>query len=259
MDLRNVLFRGKTMKFIALMLSCLALVCLCGGCRPGCEAGSKASCGGRPACDSGCLSEKSCRSMENGECGKKANCWKNTCCYQFLRTPSPLGNPAVPAAQKIAYAQMGYRCAMDKGMVPVSPRFGVPALDCPWIRSVDPVEKTVCPTSCTDCGPVVTERPTERGYLLTAFDTPRGTRYVMIEAEREFSPATTLQDVEKDFNNLVETLRGLNGKVVVYLTSFPLITPRSNETSRVLRDLEINSFKSALQDKAASVSFVNWQ
>ena len=245
------------MKFIALTLCCLVLVC--SGCRSNCESGCQASCGGRPACDSGCSSEKSCRNIDGCSCENIAKCWKETCCYQFLQTPSPLGNRSVPAAQKIAYAKLGYQCAMDKGMVPLSPRFGVPALDCPWIRSIDPIEKTVCPTSCTNCAPVVTERPTERGYLLTAFDTPRGTRYVMIEAERDFSPATTLRDVEKDFNNLVETLRGLDGKVVVYLTSFPLITPRSNETSRVLRDLEINSFKSALQEKAGNVSFVNWQ
>lgn len=242
------------MKFTAL-LGLAFLLAVCAGC--GRPHSCNSCCGGKPSCKKQCyVSEKTC--IQKSKCNPcRSDCVDKTFCYVFMHSENPLGNPQASAAEKIAYAKLGYECAKDKGMVPLSPRFGVPALDCPWIRSVDTT--AVCPAPCSSCGPVITEKPTERGYLLTAFDTPRGTRYVMIESERDFSPTTTLTDVEKDFNNLVETLRGLDGKVVVYLTSFPLITPRNNETSRVLRDLEINSFKSALQEKAGNINFVNWQ
>lgn len=238
------------MKFVALILSSLLLFTC--GCGCGCgKLNAKSSCGGKPVC----AAKKDCNRCDR----KKKKCQPCDVCADFRCAVNPLGDKNASAEAKIAYAKLGYRCAKARGMVPLSPRFGVPALDCPWIRSVDPEDSAVCPTSCAGCGPMVSEKPIERGYLLTAFDTPRGTRYVMIEAERDFSPAATLADVEKDFGNLVETLRGLDGKIVVYLTSFPLVTPRGNETSRVLRDLEINSFKSALQEKAGNVSFVNWQ
>jgi hypothetical protein len=100
---------------------------------------------------------------------------------------------------------------------------------------------------------------TERGYLLTAYDTPRGVRYVIIESDRDFSPVAKLTDVEKDFSALVSALERLQSRSVVYVTDYPLIAANGRAAPRILREAEINGLKSALQGRAANINFVNWQ
>lgn len=192
-------------------------------------------------------------------CPTKKQC--QDACFAFYRMDNPLGDKSACPQQKITYARLGYQCADKKGMVPISPRFGLPAIDCPWIRSTGDLTEQTCPSLCAGTKqPIVTEAPIEQGFLLTAFDTPRGTRYVMIEAERDFSPQTRLVDVEKDFAGLTETLNNISGKAVIYLTNYPLITPKIGESSRSLRELEINGLKNAIsKEKQNELSIVNWQ
>ncbi|GHT02780.1 hypothetical protein FACS1894139_01610 [Planctomycetales bacterium] len=196
-----------------------------------------------------------------------------TVCNQFYQLADPFAASATPAtpAAKIAYAQTGYQCARRQGLVPLSPRFGVPALDCPWTRSVDEdlppqfaaayggVHPAAPSAALAPVAALQPSAPNERGYLLTAYDTPRGVRYVIIEAERNFNATATLLEVEKDFPALVRALRNLTGRAVVYLTNYPLIAGGGNATSRVLQDAEIAGLKNALNERAAAVSFVNWQ
>lgn len=192
-------------------------------------------------------------------CGKFIS--PNMCdCIDFISEPDPCADGTCSAREREEYFLKGYACAKKLGMVPLSPKYGKPALECPVEYVVD--ANVVCPPRCAAPEKEVVVSQQRKGFLFTAYDTPAGVKYIMVEAEQKFNPETKFEDVALDMSGVAQKVKEINGTVAVYSTEFPLITPPANMTSRLPTELEISDIKqqSKLLGKAGDeMIFIRWK
>ena len=192
----------------------------------------------------------SCTDTRKDKCGK---------CLEFYHTEDPCkdGRKCTPE-EKANYTALGTACAAKWGMVPIDPKYKLPAAECPveFTTKMEP-----CPPSCSE---INGKEPAlaQAGFLITAFDTPAGTRYVMIGTENQFDPAAKLDAVGKGISAVAQELKASQGEVAVYLTEYPLISTGDGERSRQLNDSEVELIRQSAAGMGKPLSelkFVRWK
>ena len=147
----------------------------------------------------------------------------------------PTAEPAV-IEEKNAYALLGYKAAKNMGLVPVDPGTGLTAAETP-VKYLPKGKPYKCPEgTCSATAPcpidtysngektVTTSEPSlhsQTGYLLTAFDTPTGPRFVILKADEEFQPGVTFEEAAGTYESVARTIAEGEGNIAVFLTAFP--------------------------------------
>lgn len=213
-------------------------------------------------CASGCVQDKDDKGSVR--CGTY-KCVKGTekmcvSCTDFYKAPDPCADGVCTTAERAAYARLGNECAKNLGMIPISPKYGVPAVDCPVEFSVD--TNSICPPGCSEVTGQENGQTAQAGFLMTAFDTPQGTRFVMVEADRDYDPKVDFSQVASDLSGVAQRLQTSSGTVAVYLTEFPLINSVQGQTSRQPKESEIELIRQSLAGMGKTseqIKFVRWR
>lgn len=195
---------------------------------------------------------------ECNTCPKEEN--SCTACLKFYQAEDPCTDGKCNATERESYARLGYACADKLGMVPLSPRYNLPAIDCPVTYSVD--KEALCPPTCAELGENANYVAAESGFLMTAFDTAAGTRFVMVEADKQYNPQINFADAASDMNGVAHRLQSSIGSVAVYLTEFPLVNAPQGQTSRQPKESEVEMIRQSLASlgkSSAQVQFVRWK
>jgi len=199
-----------------------------------------------------------CSKKECNSCGKFVSA--SMCdCMDFINTPDPCADGTCSAKEREQYFFKGYACAKKLGMVPVSPKYGLPAIECPVERTID--ANSTCPPAC-EGKPEMIVSDARTGFLFTAFDTPAGVKYILIEADQKFNPEIKFTEVAMDMSQVAEKVSTTKGTVAVYSTEFPLVTPPEGMESRLPSELEVSDIKQQIKlmgKKSDEMLFIRWK
>lgn len=181
-------------------------------------------------------------------------------CQEFYRMPDPCKGGSCTQEQRKAYWKLGNECAKEHGMVPLSPKYKLPAVDCPVEYSID--TEANCPPPCVADAGYQDGLAAQAGFLVTAFDTTSGTVFVMVDAEKDYDPKTSLAEAGTGIEGIARRLSGTSGAVAVYLTEYPLIAADEGLTSRQPRESELDLIKQGVQNLGRTLNeirFVRWK
>lgn len=210
------------------------------------------------SCNTGCKKSNSCS-------GKPMLCTENGAsmseCLEFISMKDPCADGrACSIEEKKRYAELGQKCAMRMGMVPINPKTCKPEIENPIVVTVDSSQG--CPPSVCDAGGYAYSAKAQMdksGFLLTVYDTEKGPKYVLLKADEKFDASVKFNEVAKSSVEIAKIINGMNGKVAVYLTAFPLIVPENSEKSRQPNEAEIKELKLLTKNNSEEITFVNWQ
>lgn len=216
------------------------------------------------------------------------NCPTNTCkgtpakeksladYWAFYEAKDPCANDrACSIEEKRAYALLGYKAAKCVGLTPTDPKTGLTALETP-IKYLPKGPSYKCPEgTCSATAPcpidtysngvkrTSTEEPSlhsHTGYLLTAFDTSAGPRFVILKADEEFEPGVSFNEAAGTYESVAKTISEGEGNIAVFLTAFPLIETENNLTARLPNDFDVKHIRSIAEKlgKRGQLLFKKW-
>ena len=177
------------------------------------------------------------------------NCPTNTCkgtpakekslaaYWTFYEAKDPCANGrSCSIEEKRAYALLGYKAAKCVGLTPTDPKTGLTALETP-IKYLPKGPSYKCPEgTCSATAPcpidtysngakrVSTEEPSlhsHTGYLLTAFDTSAGPRFVILKADEEFEPGVSFDEAAGTYESVAKNNFRRRRKYCCFSYSFP--------------------------------------
>ena len=183
--------------------------------------------------------------------------------WAFYNAKDPCANGRkCNIAEKSAYFRLAQEAAKRAGMVPLDPKYGRPALECPIEVIQGPDYKCpdgTCSPLLSGCSSYETEdgeeeqtcavepqqpvQHSQTGFLLTAFDTDSGTKFVILKAEEQFEPEVRFEDVAGNYESVAQTIAAGEGNVAVYLTAFPLVETELTAKSRIPNDFDVKHIR----------------
>ncbi len=221
--------------------------------------------------------------------GCAVNCTDNSCStevpakekslaayWAFYEANDPCANGRTCSVEeKKAYAVLGYKASKCMGMTPVDPATGLTALETP-VKYLPKGKPYMCPAdtcSATAPCPITTfnnghstvettsaRAATQTGYLLTAFDTAEGPRFVILKADEEFEPGTTFAEAAGTYESVARTIAEGEGNIAVFLTAFPLVETDNTLTARLPNDFDVKHIRTIAEKlgKKDKLLFKTW-
>ncbi len=196
--------------------------------------------------------------------------------WAFYEAKDPCANGrSCSIEEKQAYALLGYKAAKNIGLVAVDPKTGLSAIESP-IRHLPKGPAYKCPEgTCSATAPcpintysngsttVETSEPSlhsQTGFLLTAFDTEVGPRFVILKADEEFEPGITFEEAAGTYESVAQTIAAGEGNIAIFLTAFPLVETENNLSARLPNDFDVKHIRSIAEKlgKKDQLLFRKW-
>lgn len=197
--------------------------------------------------------------------------------WAFYNAKDPCeGGRTCSVEEKRAYTLLGYKAAKSRGLVPIDPKTGLTAIETPiklhakgapykcpegtcsaTVPCPTGSSQEVCAAQTLSTGPSL---HSETGYLLTAFDTTVGPRFVLLKADEEFEPGVTFAEAAGTYESVGKEIAEGKGNIAVFLTAFPLVETDDRLTARLPNDFDVEHIKSVAEKhgKKGQILFRKW-